>query len=69
VINDAKSLLTTFPQWEITQVRRGANGVGHYLARQALVLGDDTVWRLDRDNPSLYLELYFVRAIFSTVMR
>jgi hypothetical protein len=45
VINDAKSLLMNFSRWEISHARRGANRVAHCLARQALVLGEDTEWR------------------------
>jgi ribonuclease HI len=45
VINDAKRGLLNVPQWEVSHVKRGANVVAHMLAKQALVLGADTVWR------------------------
>jgi hypothetical protein len=39
LINDTKVVLLSFPSWETSHVKRGANTAAHILAQYALQLG------------------------------
>jgi hypothetical protein len=47
VINDARVKLNGLGEWEIVHVRREANVVAHNLARLALTMDEDRLWRED----------------------
>jgi hypothetical protein len=55
VLNDAKFLLTHVPEWRVKHVRRSANMAAHRLAKMALVLGENRIWR--DDYPSSMREI------------
>jgi hypothetical protein len=43
-INDAKSIILEFSQWDVHHVWRNANEAIHKLAKMALVIGQDGMW-------------------------
>ena len=47
VINDAKLLLRNVSRWNVCHVRRTVNMAAHKLAKLALSLGEERVWKED----------------------
>jgi hypothetical protein len=47
VIHDAKILLCNVSQWRVCHVRRIGNMAAHKLAKLALSLGEERVWKED----------------------
>ena len=47
MINDAKVLLNSLPEWQACHTKRTANVVAHLLAKHRLTVDEERIWKTD----------------------